>query len=265
MLKDKDIEIFRRDGAAILRDLFDPHWIELLRRGVEENLANPSSMATGYTDEGQKGRFFGDYCSWDRIEAYREFLFNSPAAEIAAHCMGSTTARLFHEHVLVKEPGTAEITPWHHDQPYYPIDGDHIVSLWTPLDPVSKDVCVQFVKGSHLWGKLYYPRMFKSHDDYGYEGEGFETVPDIDAGEYDILSWEMEPGDTIVFHARTLHGAPGTEGTTNRRRAFASRWLGDDAVYAKRPGTTSPPLEDLTLTPGDPMEDPRFPIVWQQA
>ena len=27
--------------------------------------------------------------------------------------------RFFHEHALVKEPGTSEITPWHHDEPYY--------------------------------------------------------------------------------------------------------------------------------------------------
>ncbi|GFX26753.1 hypothetical protein TNCV_1839261 [Trichonephila clavipes] len=30
----------------------------------------------------------------------------------------------YHEHVLVKEPGTDKETPWHHDQSYYPIDGE---------------------------------------------------------------------------------------------------------------------------------------------
>ncbi|GFR29081.1 hypothetical protein TNCT_580851 [Trichonephila clavata] len=32
----------------------------------------------------------------------------------------------YHEHVLVKEPGTDKETPWHHDQSYYPIDGDKV-------------------------------------------------------------------------------------------------------------------------------------------
>ena len=42
----------------------------------------------------------------------------------------------YHEHVLVKEPGTAARTPWHHDQSYYPVDGDDLCSLWIPVDPV---------------------------------------------------------------------------------------------------------------------------------
>ena len=38
--------------------------------------------------------------------------------------------------MLVKEPGTAARTPWHHDQSYYPVDGDDLCSLWIPVDPV---------------------------------------------------------------------------------------------------------------------------------
>ena len=68
--------------------------------------------------------------------------------------------RLFHEHVLVKEPGTLEPTPWHHDQPYYFVDGTQIVSLWIPLDPVPRRTCVEYVAGSHRWGKWYTPKRF---------------------------------------------------------------------------------------------------------
>ena len=53
---------------------------------------------------------------------------------------GSKTVRLFHEHVLVKEPGADVPTPWHHDQPYYCVDGRQNVSLWAPLDPVGREV-----------------------------------------------------------------------------------------------------------------------------
>ena len=62
------------------------------------------------------------------------------ADEVAARLMGSRTARFFHEHVLVKEPGATERTPWHHDQPYYPVDGDQNVSMWIALDPVPRAV-----------------------------------------------------------------------------------------------------------------------------
>ena len=59
----------------------------------------------------------------------------------------------YHEHVLTKEPGTAKVTPWHHDQSYYPIDGDQIVSMWIPVDFVGLDAAIRFVKGSHSWNR----------------------------------------------------------------------------------------------------------------
>jgi ectoine hydroxylase-related dioxygenase (phytanoyl-CoA dioxygenase family) len=99
-----------------------------------------------------------------------------------------------------------------------------------------------------------------------YEGSlpAFEPVPDIDAQRSDceILSWDLAPGDCIVFHMKTLHGAPGTAEHPFRRRAFSTRWLGDDAVFATRPFPTSPPFPDLTLKRGEPMEHELFPVVW---
>ena len=82
---------------------------------------------------------------------------------------------------------------------------------------------------------------------------------------YDILSWDMEPGDCIVFHMRTLHAAPGTLGLTAPLAAFSTRWLGDDAVYTGPLGPAAPGtgnFPDLDLQPGDPMHDDRFPLVW---
>ena len=113
---------------------------------------------------------------------------------------------------------------------------------------------------------LYYPRLFASHEDYGTGEDGFQTVPDIDGhrDQYDILSWDLELGDCIVFHMRALHNAPPTVGLKSRRRGFSSRWLGDDARFATRPWTTSPPFPEIRLTPGDTMAHPAFPVVWRQ-
>ena len=146
-------------------------------------------------------------------------------------------------HVLVKEPGTQETTPWHHDMPYYGVNGDQLCSVWLPLDEVPKSVCPEYVAGSHASGVLYYPRMFVSHENYSAGVDGFESVPDIDAhrDQYEILSWELGLGDCLVFHMRTVHSAPSTLGLKSRRRGFSSRWLGDDARFATRPWTTSPP------------------------
>ena len=44
-------------------------------------------------------------------------------------------------------------TPWHQDQPYYCVDGADTVSLWIPLDVVPRERTLEFVGGSHSWGK----------------------------------------------------------------------------------------------------------------
>ena len=269
LLKDiaeDDIAAYRRDGAFCLRGHFDNRWLARLAKGVDDNIAQPGTVATEHRLDDGAGRFFEDYCNWRRIAEYRDFVLTSPAARIAAAFMGSETVQIFHEHVLVKEPGTTKKTPWHHDMPYYCVQGSQVISLWMPLDPVPRAVCPEFVAGSHVWGKLFYPRKFDDGADYDYAGGGFETMPDIDAnrGDYKILSWGLEPGDAILFHYLTVHGAPGNPGA-GRRRAFSSRWLGDDARFAERPGTTSPPFPGIGQADGERLREDWFPTVLRRA
>jgi ectoine hydroxylase-related dioxygenase (phytanoyl-CoA dioxygenase family) len=137
------------------------------------------------------------------------------------------------------------------------------VSFWIPLDAVAHEVCPEFVAGSHLWQKLFYPRSFANDTDYEYEGGGFETIPDIEGArdKYDIRSWALEPGDVILFHFRTVHGAPANPGE-GRRRGFAPRWLGEDARFVARPGRTSPPYPGIGLETGERMREDWFPTIW---
>ncbi|MGI9335506.1 MAG: phytanoyl-CoA dioxygenase family protein [Gammaproteobacteria bacterium] len=263
-IAETDLDAFTHDGAVCLRGLFDRSWLNRLAVGVVKNFADPGPDHTVYTQPGSPGGFYDDYCNWQRIDEYRDFFLHSPAAEIAARLMRSNTARIYHEHVLVKEPGTQEVTPWHHDLPYYGVGGDQLCSIWLPLDPVPRHACPEFVAGSHTSGVLYYPRLFIDHSSYAEGAAGFETIPDIDAkrDDYKILSWDLELGDCIAFHMRTVHGAPATAGLKTRRRGFSTRWLGDDARFEIRPWKTSPPYREVHLQPGDPMDHPSFPIAW---
>ena len=207
--------------------------------------AAPGTYKKEYEPEGSQGYFFGDYCNWARIPEYRDFVYNSEAAALAGRLMGSSTARFFHEHVLVKEPLTESRTPWHHDLPYYCIDGTQCVSFWTALDPVPRAVCLELVAGSHRWGKSFMPKKFVGVD-YRREGEALDTMPDIDArrDEFEIVSFDVAPGDAIAFHFLTVHGAPGNASASARRRAFVHRWVGDDVRFKVRPGEVSPPFPE---------------------
>ncbi len=260
----EQIAAFRRDGAIVLRGVFG-EWVEPLRAGVARNMAESSADVRIYHGKDGSGLFFGDYANWSRIPEYRAFVFDSPAAAIAARLMGSRTARLFHEHVLVKEPGTDVPTPWHHDLPYYCVEGRQNVSMWLALDPVPAETTVEFIAGSHDWGRRFRPERFNRTALY--DDDGLEPVPDIDANRanFTILSWPLEPGDCVAFHFLTLHGAPGNRSAATRRRGFSSRWIGDDARFALRKGPTSPPFRGLKLAPGQPMDAPEFPLVFPKA
>lgn len=254
---------FARDGAVVIRGLFK-EWIEPLREAVAYNLAHPGPLFKNYTPDLAAGRFIADYCNWENNPGYSAFIRQGPAAQLARELMGAQRARIFHEHVLIKEAGNNKPTPWHHDEPYYCVKADQSVSLWLPLDPVARDSTVEFIAGSHRWGKLFRPRKF-SGVDYDHKAAHLEVMPDINAhrDDYRILGWELEPGDAIAFDYLTVHGAPGNGSNTCSRRVVSTRWLGDNAHYVDRGGETSPPYPHLRecLQPGDPLPEHEFPFI----
>jgi ectoine hydroxylase-related dioxygenase (phytanoyl-CoA dioxygenase family) len=144
------IEDFRRDGAVRVHGAFTPYEVALVERGIERNLAQPSERALVASRDDDAGRFVEDFCNWQRIPEYEQFIRSSQAASIAGQLMGTGQVRLYHDHMLVKEPGTRQRTPWHQDQPYYNIAGSQTCSLWMPVDPVSRESTLEFVAGSHL-------------------------------------------------------------------------------------------------------------------
>jgi ectoine hydroxylase-related dioxygenase (phytanoyl-CoA dioxygenase family) len=257
----RDIERYQADGVLLLPGLFRD-WVEPLREGIEWNIAHPSPLERTYRPADGTAMFFQDYCNWQSIPSYRRFVYESPAACIAARLMGSRGARFFHEHVLVKEPGSSVATPWHQDQPYYCVEGRQSVSFWIALDPVARDIAVEYIAGSHRWGKDFRPMRFNNTPLYAQDD--FPALPDINAhrGEYDIVGWAMAPGDAVAFNFRTVHGAPANRSAA-RRRAFSARWVGDDAVFVDRGGKTSPPFPELKLAHGAPLDAPEFPVVYR--
>ncbi|MDW3213782.1 MAG: phytanoyl-CoA dioxygenase family protein [Ilumatobacteraceae bacterium] len=267
LISETDVETFERDGAAVLRGALSPDFIEQLAAGVEYNRTHPSEWSHRYTNPDESVGFWTDYVTWPNVPEYRAVVFESGLARVAARLMRSDTVRFFHEHVLVKEPGASERTPWHHDQPYYSVDGDQNVSMWIGLDPVPHDRAVRFLAGSHRWNRWFIPRKFIDHTPYAPESDRYELLPDIDrmiADEpdtYRTVSFDTEPGDVVVFHYRTLHDAPGNASTARRRRAVSLRWVGDDARWAERPWQVSPPYEADGLSVGDELDDARFPLV----
>lgn len=258
LLTNADIEAYQRDGVVVIRGLFAAH-VDTLRVGVDRNMAEPGPYAAENLHDGESGRFFDDYCNWTRIPEFEDVVRTSEAAAVAADLMGSQSIQMFHDHVLVKEPGTSKPTPWHQDGPYYFVDGTQTISFWSPLDPV-EDASLRCVAGSHRWQKPVLPTRWLSESNFYPDDDTYQPVPDPDAEGMDVREWKMEPGDAVAFNFMTLHGARGNE-TSNRRRAFSLRLVGDDARYVSRPGPTSPPFPGHDMHDGQRLRQDWFPVL----
>lgn len=263
VLTDQQVADFHRDGAIVVRSLFSPDEVATIERGIERVLADPGPMFKVASTGDDPGRFVEDFCRWQEIEEIERVARASRAADAALQLMGGTTVRLFHDHVLVKEPGTRQETPWHQDQPYYNVDGAQNVSLWAPVDPVAPESTLEFLAGSHRMGWLM-PRTFLDSQAKWFPEGSLSEIPAIeeDRAAFDVLGWALEPGDAVFFHMLTIHHAYGVPGA-RRRRAFSLRFLGDDMVHAPRAWETSPNFDglDLQIPAGAPMEHDLFPLL----
>ncbi len=257
---------YQRDGVVCVRQAFTKDDVARAQEAIETNLASLSPLAKRASSS-DDGAFVEDFCSWSRIPVMERFIRESPAAEIAAELTHSTTIRLYHDHVLLKEPGTRQRTPWHQDQPYYNVDGHQNASMWFPVDPVPRSSTLEFIAGTHR-GPWFMPRTFlDGHASWFPEGTLAE-IPDYtaDPERWPVLGWELEPGDAVFFNMLTVHGAGGVKGP-HRRRVISVRFLGDDMVHAPRPWTTSPPFLDLEeeIEVGTPMNHDLFPLLWPRT
>jgi ectoine hydroxylase-related dioxygenase (phytanoyl-CoA dioxygenase family) len=261
------IDAYARDGAVVLRGALSASELARLAQGIEHNLAHLSPLALVASEPDDPGHFVEDFCTWQENPAYADILQRSTLPHIAAQLMQSQSARLYHDHLLVKEPGTRQVTPWHQDQPYYNVSGRQNVSFWIPVDPVPLASTLRFVTSSHA-GTWYMPRTFRDHQAKWFPEGTLADLPAIEAEpeRFRQLAWALEPGDCVAFHMLSLHASSGV-GPGNRRRVFSARYVGDDARYAPRHWRTSPPFAglDKRLPEGAELNAPLFPLVWPSA
>ena len=84
----QEINAFQDEGAICLRGVFRD-WVENVQRGIAAILKNPSERGKWLQSEDSETFYFNDHFNWRRIPEFEEFVFKSPAAEIAAKLMKS--------------------------------------------------------------------------------------------------------------------------------------------------------------------------------
>ena len=263
------IDAYERDGVALLRNVISETWVETLCVGVDKVLADPSLIYEEYDPEAHKeglGRFTNAVNLSRNVPEFKYFIDEGPCPEIVAKIMRSQQINLFLDQMLIKEGGTRRPTYWHQDNVVFAIDGPQFCSTWIPLDPVSKKNCVEFVRGSHLWNVTYAYFDPLSSDPNSCASDN-PPLPDVENNRdsFDVVSWDTEPGDVLVFGKNMLHQGRSDVPEDSRRRILTFRWGGDNATYSVR----TPPAEYPLVPPegaqhGVPMRnyEEDFPKVW---
>lgn len=260
---------YERDGVVCLRQMFDAEWIERMNRAVNRimDAAHPMARPREVTRAlgGKSGRYHINTFVWHWDEDFRAWAFESPMPEIAARMLRASEVRFFYDQVFVKEPQTAEMTDWHQDLPFWPVLGNDIVSIWVALTPVNRDnSAVEYIAGSHKWGKFYAAAI---PDKDPHFKSSLETCPNFSKERhnpaYRFLSWELEPGDCVLHHPLTVHGAEGNFSPTRRRVGISTRYFGADCRWDPRPAVMKVSGDPVILAGARPEDDRVFPVAYR--
>ena len=284
---------FNRDGAILLHNVLDDRWVQVLAEGLEFANAHPDGMSAGVSMPLRIDQFPASHSP-----KLKQLLDNSPIAEIVGSMLNAPV-RFYMDQMFYKPAGLIAPSAWHQDTCYYNVDGHQLIRAWVCADPVPRNISLEVLRGSHLWNVTYRPPvgMDPESDPTGAARlnerfdrgetligkEAFEkwtyfdsfldpslpVLPDIEQSRdsFDILGWDYQPGDVILFHGNIVHSALGGVELPHPRRSHASLWAGPDVNYLKRRSQSIPDpkaLYDHDPQNGQSLSDfpDIFPIAW---
>lgn len=292
-IEHSEIEAFHRDGAVLLKGVLSDEWLAKLDHCMD--LAQ--QRADGRT-AGMEDLLRIDHFPADSVPALRDFIEQSPIAECVGRVLNSPV-RFYMDQLFYKPAGEVIHTPWHQDTCYYNVDGNDLIRAWVSPHAVPEDRGIEVVRGSHRWNVTYRPFVGRdpatdpvgaaeaeakfqkqepiigaeAHDQLSYEqafmDDSLPPLPDIESqrDSFDILGWNYEPGDLLLFHGHIVHSARGGVHASAPRRALATMWAGEDVHYLHRRGQVIPDpraLYDFNPKNGDSLArfPGVFPVVW---
>ncbi len=254
-LSEEQIQFYQENGYIQLRDVLTPEGVEQARAAVARVMGrrlDPNHDMSGHNADYDKV-FVQKINLWQVDPGIREHTFNPTLAGIARRLTRAPRVRLWHDQVLVKNPGDSKPSAWHQDWPYWPMRETGALSCWVALDDVDEaNGCMAFVPRSQWFGALEPIRLDDPRD-------LFALVPDDvrDAGNLQPIFQPMPAGSCTFHNGLTFHYA-GPNTTDRPRRAIITIYTPGDVHYT---GTDHPITQGLDLTGGDVLAGQNFPIL----
>lgn len=239
-LSQETIEQYRQQGFIHIPGVISPaeaqHFrqaaLEALERLKERDLTRGHPVFTQLVNV------------WREDQRLKQLTLHPNIAAIARRLAG-VPLRLWHDHLLVKQPHNNTPTEFHQDQPFWPHQNSpYALSAWIALCdvPVERG-CMTFIPGSHRHTGLAAQNLHDAHD-------LLAKAPD--------LTWEprvtipLRAGDCTFHHALCAHMA--TPNLTDEPRiAHIVIYIDATTTYTGKPHvvTDGQPLKEGELLAGD--------------
>lgn len=262
---DADVEAFERDGAFVVRNVLPADRVARMQAAIDDVLRSGEAPHQERAAPGS-GRFYNGFFNWLRNDEFRDTILNSALGAVAARFLRASRVNFFYDQLMVKEAQTPEPTPWHQDMAYFPVRGGKVLSIWTPFDAISpSNGPMVYVRGSHRWAERdVRPETFNGRTQR-------LPVPGEPSGEFEFMTWEMQPGDCLIHDGYVVHASPANN-SSGRRRALATRWADQDVRFDPRPNTfwyalaaQGDAVPDPGVAAGEPLQSATFPQVWPRV
>jgi ectoine hydroxylase-related dioxygenase (phytanoyl-CoA dioxygenase family) len=257
---------YARHGVTCLRGRFDPGQVAALAEASRAVIDHP-------LEHGDAGYMQGPMTAvnflYRRPSVFRDFVLGSPAGELIGRVIGSGTIRMYHDYVFSKQPGCGKVVPWHTDGGGYALSGQMMPNLWIALTPSNEtNGRLEFIGGfHHEFVARRWSERARAEGSIEQALPDFEDPDDPVAGAFPRLSWNLEPGDAVLFHPYTPHHSKANSSATTRT-GYALRVVGDDVAWCltKSCWLQIPGIDYASVTNGAPItEDESFPVIWSEA
>ncbi|MBX2837896.1 MAG: phytanoyl-CoA dioxygenase family protein [Gammaproteobacteria bacterium] len=250
-LSEHEAQRFDRDGYLIRRGLIDrartDDLVALIDRSLNPALAPVEFEADVHYPGSPESRTApGGHTPRRLLHAFsRDAQFQAIGLDSAIAATLKTLMRTdalllsqnHHNCVMTKHPGYSSVTSWHQDIRYWRFDRPELVSTWLALGPENAaNGCLLVLPGSH-----------RLEIDPGRFDAALFLRTDIPENE-ELLATaktvELEAGDVLFFHSKTLHAAgQNTSDTIKRTLVYTYR----SADNAPIPETRSAVYPDIPV------------------
>ena len=252
MMSSDAVDQFHRDGFLVRRGLIGPDEVDALVECIDASLKPALAPVEFEADVHYPGAPISRQAlggqtprrllhAYGRDELFRRIARKEQVVETLKALMGTDSVCVSQNHhncVMTKHPGFSSATSWHQDIRYWRFDRRELVSTWLALGP----------ENEQNGGLLVIPGSHREDFELGqFDAALFlrTDVPENEALLQRVQPIELNAGDMLFFHSRTLHAAgQNASAVVKRSLVFTYRAADNQPI----PETRSAVYEDIPVS-----------------